>query len=89
MADNFSKLKIVPLGGGCEVGRSCIYVNYKSKHILLDCGIHPSEPEFCSLPFLDYVDPAIIDILLITQFYNKFPFGSYWSIAVFYGVYRV
>ena len=38
---NESRLIIKPLGAGREVGRSCIYMSYKGKVILFDCGILP------------------------------------------------
>jgi cleavage and polyadenylation specificity factor subunit 3 len=47
------KAKITPLGGGCEVGRSCILLEILDKKIILDCGIHPSETSLASLPFFD------------------------------------
>jgi len=33
----------------------------------LDCGIHPGQSGISGLPFFDEVDPATIDVLLITQ----------------------
>lgn len=36
-----SSLIIRPLGAGQEVGRSCIYMSFKGKVILFDCGILP------------------------------------------------
>lgn len=62
-------LEITPLGGGCEVGRSCIYLSFKGKKILLDCGIHPSDNDLSSLPFFDKINPEEIDLLLITHFH--------------------
>ena len=35
------RLIIQPLGAGREVGRSCIYMSYKGKVILFDCGVLP------------------------------------------------
>lgn len=35
------QLIIRPLGAGREVGRSCIYLSYKGKVVLFDCGILP------------------------------------------------
>jgi len=60
-------LEIMPLGAGNEVGRSCILLRFKGKTILLDCGIHPGHNGLNALPYFDYVDPAEIDLLLITQ----------------------
>jgi cleavage and polyadenylation specificity factor subunit 3 len=34
-------MTIRPLGAGQEVGRSCHFLEFKDKKILLDCGIHP------------------------------------------------
>lgn len=33
------KVSILPLGAGCEVGRSCIILNVNNKKIMLDCGL--------------------------------------------------
>ena len=60
-------LKITPLGAGQEVGRSCILVEYKSKTILLDCGLHPAYTGIAALPFFDEIDPSSIDLILISQ----------------------
>lgn len=62
-------LLIKPLGAGQEVGRSCIYLEYKEKKILLDCGIHPGLNGIDSLPFIDNINPSEIDLLLITHFH--------------------
>lgn len=35
------EMVIMPLGGGQEVGRSCILLQYQGRNILLDCGCHP------------------------------------------------
>lgn len=65
--DESDMLKITPLGAGQEVGRSCILVEYKSKTILLDCGLHPAYTGIAALPFFDEVDPSSIDLILISQ----------------------
>lgn len=62
-------VEIIPLGGGCEVGRSCIMLNIKGKNIMLDCGIHPSDNNTSSLPFFDKIEPFEIDLMLITHFH--------------------
>ena len=69
MSSNKTNIKVTPLGGGCEVGRSCILVEIQDRKILLDCGIHPSETSMASLPFFDNINPEQIDILLITHFH--------------------
>jgi cleavage and polyadenylation specificity factor subunit 3 len=35
------EMVIMPLGGGQEVGRSCILLQYQGRNIMLDCGCHP------------------------------------------------
>ena len=64
-----NNIEIIPLGAGQEVGRSCILVRYLNKSILLDCGIHPGYSGLASLPFLDEINLADIDLLLVTHFH--------------------
>ena len=35
-----SKIRVVPLGAGQDVGRSCILVSIGGKNIMFDCGMH-------------------------------------------------
>ena len=67
--DSQDVLKLTPLGAGNEVGRSCILMEFKNKKILLDCGLHPAYTGLAALPFLDFVDPSTIDVVLITHFH--------------------
>ena len=61
---------IMPLGGGQEVGRSCILLQYRGRNIMLDCGAHPGREGNDSLPFFDSLDdPSEIDLILITHFH--------------------
>lgn len=62
-------LIIKPLGAGQEVGRSCIYVQFKGKNILLDFGIHPGLNGMDALPFVDFIDVDKIDLLLVSHFH--------------------
>lgn len=62
-------MRIMPLGAGNEVGRSCIILNFKGKTIMLDCGVHPGYSGHGSLPFFDGVEAEEIDLLLITHFH--------------------
>lgn len=62
-------LEIIPLGAGSEVGRSCLFLKFSGINILLDCGIHPAYNGHMSLPFFDFIDPAEVDLLLITHFH--------------------
>ncbi|KAJ1940590.1 endoribonuclease ysh1, partial [Linderina macrospora] len=67
--DSDDLLQITPLGAGQEVGRSCIVLRYKGKTVMLDCGLHPAYEGENSLPFIDEVDPATVDVLLVTHFH--------------------
>jgi cleavage and polyadenylation specificity factor subunit 3 len=63
-------MTITPLGGGQEVGRSCIMLNYQGRTIMLDCGTHPGRRGESGLPFFDTIDhPEEIDLILITHFH--------------------
>lgn len=62
-------LVIKPLGAGQEVGRSCIYLQFKGKKILLDFGIHPGLNGMDALPFVDFIDVDQIDLLLVSHFH--------------------
>ncbi|AFN83894.1 putative beta-lactamase fold-containing exonuclease [Encephalitozoon romaleae SJ-2008] len=63
------KIKIMPLGAGNEVGRSCVIVECGGRTIMLDCGVHPAYTGVASLPFLDLVDLSKIDAIFITHFH--------------------
>ncbi|XP_077238505.1 cleavage and polyadenylation specificity factor subunit 3-I-like [Tasmannia lanceolata] len=64
------QLIITPLGAGNEVGRSCVYMSYKGKTVLFDCGIHPAYSGMAALPYFDEIDdPESIDVLLVTHFH--------------------
>ncbi|XP_020576081.1 cleavage and polyadenylation specificity factor subunit 3-I [Phalaenopsis equestris] len=63
------QLIITPLGAGNEVGRSCVYMSYRGKTVLFDCGIHPAYSGMAALPYFDEIDPSTIDILLVTHFH--------------------
>lgn len=73
---DIDEMVIAPLGGGQEVGRSCIFLQYKNRNILLDCGLHPGLQDEDSLPFFDYLNPVDlsveigdIDLILVTHFH--------------------
>ena len=63
------RLDLTPLGGGNEVGRSCLLLRYKGQCIMLDCGILPSFSGLESLPWLGELDPAEVDVVFITHFH--------------------
>ena len=59
----------MPLGSGCEVGRSCVYLECKGRKIMLDCGIHPGREGIQQLPYFDVINPKEIELLLVTHFH--------------------
>ncbi|KAG6466901.1 cleavage and polyadenylation specificity factor subunit 3-I-like [Zingiber officinale] len=63
------QLIITPLGAGNEVGRSCVFMSYRGKNVLFDCGIHPGYSGMAALPYFDEIDPSTIDVLLVTHFH--------------------
>lgn len=63
------QLIVKPLGAGQEVGRSCVFVEFKGKKILLDVGIHPGLNGMDALPFIDLIDASEIDLVLISHFH--------------------
>lgn len=68
--DDDAYMLIKPLGGGWEVGRSCILLQYKGRNVMLDCGSHPGRDGQDSLPFFDFIeDCATLDLILITHFH--------------------
>ncbi|OQR83063.1 cleavage and polyadenylation specificity factor subunit 3 [Achlya hypogyna] len=69
VVDERHVMRIMPLGAGNEVGRSCIILKFQGKTIMLDCGVHPGYSGHGSLPFFDSVEAEEIDLLLITHFH--------------------
>lgn len=62
-------LEITPLGAGNEVGRSCVVLRFRGKVVMFDCGIHPAHTGMSTLPYFDHINPAEVDVLLITHFH--------------------
>lgn len=62
-------LEVMPLGAGAEVGRSCCVVRFRGKVVMFDCGVHPAHSGMSALPFFDHINPAEVDLLLITHFH--------------------
>ncbi|CAM9705828.1 unnamed protein product, partial [Ectocarpus sp. 12 AP-2014] len=67
--EDHETMRIMPIGAGNEVGRSCVILKYMGKTIMLDCGIHPGYNGIAALPFFDAIDPSEIDLLLVTHFH--------------------
>ena len=46
-------IKIIPLGAGQDVGRSCVIVELGGRRVMFDCGLHMvSEQKFPDFHFL-------------------------------------
>lgn len=67
--DDGERMVITPLGAGNEVGRSCVHVSYRGRAVLFDCGVHPAYSGVAALPYFDEIDPAAVDVLLVTHFH--------------------
>jgi len=61
------KVTILPLGAGCEVGRSCIILNVNNKKIMLDCGLMINKGGHDALPLFDKLKPEELSLILITH----------------------
>jgi len=67
-------IKIVPLGAGQDVGRSCILASFGGKNIMLDCGMHMGYNDERRFPDFSYITKngnvnEMIDCLLISHFH--------------------
>jgi integrator complex subunit 11 len=73
-------IKIVPLGAGQDVGRSCVLVNIGDKTIMFDCGIHMGFQDLRKFPDFTYICKNIqgdgqaeleryIDCVVVTHFH--------------------
>eukprot|EP01116_Phalansterium_solitarium_P022031 TRINITY_DN7121_c0_g1_i1.p1 TRINITY_DN7121_c0_g1~~TRINITY_DN7121_c0_g1_i1.p1 ORF type:complete len:708 (-),score=188.83 TRINITY_DN7121_c0_g1_i1:377-2500(-) len=62
-------LEVMPIGAGNEVGRSCVLMRFKGKTVMFDCGIHPAYSGLMALPYFDTIQPANVDLLLVSHFH--------------------
>lgn len=62
-------VRVLPLGAGSEVGRSCVVAQFRNTFIMFDCGVHPAYTGISSLPFFDLINPLEIDAILVTHFH--------------------
>lgn len=68
------EIKIVPLGAGQDVGRSCILVTIGGKNIMLDCGMHMGYNDERRFPDFGYITKSSrltqhLDCVIITHFH--------------------
>ncbi|KAJ1731080.1 Integrator complex subunit 11 [Coemansia biformis] len=67
-------MKIVPLGAGQDVGRSCVLVTLGGKTIMFDCGMHMGYNDERRFPDFNYITTtgdftSRIDAVVITHFH--------------------
>ena len=57
-------IRIVPLGAGQDVGRSCILVSIGNKNVMFDCGMHMGYNDERRFPDFNYIigDQVFIQI---------------------------
>ncbi|KAJ2515743.1 Integrator complex subunit 11 [Coemansia sp. RSA 1939] len=67
-------MKVVPLGAGQDVGRSCVLVTVGGKTIMFDCGMHMGYNDERRFPDFSYITTegdftSRIDAVVITHFH--------------------
>ncbi|KAK2163765.1 hypothetical protein LSH36_74g02075 [Paralvinella palmiformis] len=67
-------IKVVPLGAGQDVGRSCILVSMGGKNIMLDCGMHMGFNDERRFPDFTYITrngplSEFLDCVIISHFH--------------------
>ncbi|KAK9811374.1 hypothetical protein WJX72_002754 [[Myrmecia] bisecta] len=68
------QLKVLPLGAGQDVGRSCVLVSLGGKTIMFDCGMHMGYQDERRYPDFTYISRSkqytqAIDAVIITHFH--------------------
>ncbi|CBY43589.1 unnamed protein product, partial [Oikopleura dioica] len=69
-------IRIVPLGAGQDVGRSCILVSIGNKNVMFDCGMHMGYQDARRFPDFNYITGGDqttltphIDAVIISHFH--------------------
>ncbi|XP_004530988.1 integrator complex subunit 11 [Ceratitis capitata] len=67
-------IKVMPLGAGQDVGRSCLLLSMGGKNIMLDCGMHMGYNDERRFPDFSYIVPdgpitSHIDCVIISHFH--------------------
>ncbi|EDV23926.1 uncharacterized protein TRIADDRAFT_57642 [Trichoplax adhaerens] len=68
------EIKVVPLGAGQDVGRSCILVTIGCKNIMFDCGMHMGYNDDRRFPDFTYITRSgsltqFLDCVIISHFH--------------------
>ncbi|KAJ1336848.1 hypothetical protein BSLG_006951 [Batrachochytrium salamandrivorans] len=74
MASKGPAIKVVPLGAGQDVGRSCVLVTMGGKNIMFDCGMHMGYSDHRRFPDFAYISKtgdytSMIDCVIISHFH--------------------
>eukprot|EP01134_Creolimax_fragrantissima_P000584 CFRG0584T1 len=67
-------IKIVPLGAGQDVGRSCVLVTLNGRNVMFDCGMHMGYNDERRFPDFNFISNGgdcteILDAVIITHFH--------------------
>ncbi|KAJ8330919.1 Integrator complex subunit 11 [Batrachochytrium dendrobatidis] len=67
-------IRVIPLGAGQDVGRSCVLVTMGSKNIMFDCGMHMGYSDHRRFPDFTYISKSgdytsMIDCVIISHFH--------------------
>ena len=63
-------IEVLPLGAGCDVGRSCILLRIGACTVMLDCGVHLGHRDERRFPdWRAVVDPADVACVIITHYH--------------------
>lgn len=62
-------VQVLPLGAGCEVGRSCVVASFRGFKVMFDCGVHPAHSGIGALPLFDGEEMGQVDVCLVTHFH--------------------
>lgn len=67
-------IRVVPLGAGQDVGRSCVLVSIGGKNVMFDCGMHMGYNDARRFPDFSYISKSgpythLIDAVIISHFH--------------------
>ena len=67
-------IRVVPLGAGQDVGRSCVIVSVGGRNIMFDCGMHMGFKDHRRFPDFGFLSSegnfdAVIDCVIVTHFH--------------------
>jgi integrator complex subunit 11 len=64
-------IRIIPLGAGQEVGRSCIVVQIEGKVVMFDCGLHMGFQDHRRFPDFSQLlrKQLVVDVIVVSHFH--------------------